>query len=363
MSGPAANAHPAPDLGAIARRLATDTVEPAQGLCLTRRQLFQGSGQSGQFVGSRAAEQYAGMTAGLVGGGSETPYDVGGQQMRAGLIQAGMPALGRFTQGTEAPHSTATSLMGAVGAMGGYSLAAEALTKMDPGLLTSIARGGEVPPWAASMGIGQRQAAGFLNYQRKAPLFEITDSLVTGDQANTLRAVRSKEAGGGSFMDLVTDIHQKPRETAKAFQRRRGDAAMSIATDLGGAMFASGLVASPAEGAGVFLGQMGQDKDLAPFLKGRGVGAASPQGAEAAALAREADLIKQHGIIVTKLEGIVKALPAATTMETQADRGVQAAASGTSGAPGSVGYAIAALDMFLRRIDAAAAKNQPQKVK
>lgn len=334
------------------------------------RELFSGvAGRamaSGQFGGSRAAEQYGAITAGLIGGGSEVPLDVGAQQRNLGLITAGTAAFARFTQGTEAPLYRATSLQGAIAANGGYGAGAEALTKMSPELLTAMARGGDIPEWAKSLGLGAGEASKYLQYQRKAPLFEVVDDLVGGRAGKTLASVRAAEAGGGDFMDVIgAEVGvRRGGESSKAYQRRRAAAATGVATDLGAAMFASGLVQSPDEGAGIFLGQMAQNPDYAPALKARGVGAAAPQGAEKEALAREADLVKQHGIIVTKLENIIKGLPAATTLEQQADRAVGgiSAGAGQAGLPGSVGNLIAALETFRMGL-IRANQQQPQKAR
>ena len=310
---------------------------------------------SGQWVGSRAAMQYAGMTAGLIGGGSAVPNDVGGQQMMASLVGAGMPGFGRFTQGTEAPLYRATSLMGAVGAMGGYGLGAEYLTKMDPGLLMTIARGGEITPGARAMGVTQERAAAYLKYQRQAPLFEMVDELAANTPGGkTLAGVR---AAGGDFMDYINQQVGGARrgESPKQFQKRRADMALNVANDLGAAMVASGTAANQAEGAGIFLGQLTQDKEFAPYLRGKGVGAAAPKGAEAAALSRDADLVKSHGmdIVIKDLEKIIKALIPAAKLEGQAATTVDAIAKGAGGAglPGSIGDVISALQIFKNRIE------------
>lgn len=318
---------------------------------------------TGQYGGSRAATQYAGMAAGLIGGGSETPYDVGGQQRLAGLVQLGNAGFAQFTSGSKAPLYQATSLMGAVAAAGGYGGKAEALTQMDPALLTAIARGGDVPPWAASLGIGKDDALKFLQYQRRAPLFEVTDALVPDQAGATLGAVRAAEGAGGDFMTVIQDKVGKrgAGESARAYQRRRADAALGVATDLGAAMYASRVAGSPEEGAGIFLGQMAQDKDFAPYLKGRGVGAAAPKGAEKAALGREADLTLEHGKVVPLLEGILKALAPATDLEKGAGIAVGAIAAGSGGAglPGAIGNVITALEGLRARINS----QQPRKVR
>jgi hypothetical protein len=321
---------------------------------------------SGQFGGSRAAEQYAAIAAGLIGGGDAVPLDVGAQQRNLGMLRQGNAAFGNFTSGKMAPLYQATSLQGAVAAAGGYGSSAEALTKMSPELLTAISRGGDVPAWAQSLGVGKDQASKFLQFQRKAPLFEVVDSLVGGSAGKTLGRVRAAEANGGDFMSVIAeDVGGRGiGESKSAYQKRRFNAANKVATDLGAAMFASGTASSPDEGAGVFLGQLAQDPGFAPTLRGRGVGAAGPKGAEAAALDRESDLVKQHGVIAARLEGIIKALPAATSMERSADMAVKIiGGSGSSaGLPGAIGNTIAALQNLQATIQREMSR-QPQKVR
>lgn len=300
------------------------------------RELFGQVGQnamsSGQFGGAGATD-VARMYAGLIGGGAGAPLDVGEQQRRASMVMQGNAAFGRFTSGAEAPLYQATSLMGAMGATGGYSLATEALTQMKPELLTQMARGGEVPRWAKSLGLGQDEASKFLEYNRKAPLFEVIDQLVPeGTQAaQTLSRVRTAEESGGDFMTVAKEemagVKKKKGESGKAYARRRALAAQNIAEDLGAAMYASHLTSSPEEGTGIFLGQMAQDKELAPYLKGKGVGAAAPTGAEKEALGKQAEVMAGHArTIAEKVDKLVTQL-SPKAMEAGAEAGVAATRS------------------------------------
>lgn len=248
---------------------------------------------TGQFGGSIAAEQYASSTAGLIAGGDSIPLDVGGQQRRASMIQSGMSAFGGFTGGGKAPLYQATSNMGAIAAAGGYGAKSEAIRSMDPALLKTIAAGGDVPPWAAALGVGKEEATKFLQYQAKVGLFEVRDSSLSGTAATTMAKVREAEKNGGSFLSVVDAemgaLKQGKKESKRAFQGRQAAVQTRIATDLGAAMFASKLVADPETGAGIFMGQIAGRN-----LKGKGVGAAGPKGAEAIYLNDQAALVKDE---------------------------------------------------------------------
>jgi hypothetical protein len=320
---------------------------------------------SGAYGGSRAAEQTASMMAGLVAGGSTSPLDVGDQQRRMNLVMQGNETFAGFTQGTAAPLYQATSLTGAIAASGGYGGKAEYLRKLPPELLTTIARGGDIPAGAKAVGITADDASKFLKFNRSAPLFEVDEDRfdATTSTGKTLRDVRAAEATGGDFMDVVKSRtgEIKTGEKPKDFQKRRAKIALEVATDLGASMYASGLSPTQDAGTGVFLGQMAQDKDMAPFLKGKGVGAAAPAGAEKEALEQQADVKKRHGELMVKMEGLIKSLKP-VSMEQMADATVKGIASGEAGLPGSVGTLISALEVFKSEIDKSG-KTKPQKTK
>lgn len=234
---------------------------------------------SGQFGAGNTFSTYAGAAAGLVGGGAGAPLDVAEQQRRAAMLSSGMATFGGFTSGAAAPLYQMTSLLGATQAAGGYGASSEALSRMSPEVLTAISRGGAVPEWARGLGVDKGAASKFLDYQRRAPLFEVVDEMIGGDAGDLLKKVRGAEADGGSFMDVVKG------ETKGLKGASRARRATQIAEQLGGVLYSQGLSATPEAGAGVFLGQMAQDEGLAPALRGRGAHGAGPQGSEKEALA------------------------------------------------------------------------------
>jgi hypothetical protein len=234
---------------------------------------------SGQFGAGNTFSTYAGAAAGLVGGGAGAPLDVAEQQRRAGMLSAGMATFGGFTSGAAAPLYQMTSLLGATQAAGGYGASSEALSRMSPEVLTAISRGGAVPEWARGLGVDKGSASKFLDYQRKAPLFEVVDEMIGGDAGDLLKKVRGAEADGGSFMDVVKG------ETKGLKGASRARRATQIAEQLGGVLYSQGLASSPEAGAGVFEAQMLQDEGMAPGLRARGAHGVGPQGSEKEALA------------------------------------------------------------------------------
>jgi hypothetical protein len=240
--------------------------------------------QLGQFgAGDTAASYMSGMAA-LVAGGSGAPLDVAQQQRRMGLVQQGVGALGRFTNGTGSPFDKASSLMGAMGAMGGYSGGAEGLQRMSPDVLMGIANGGEVPTWAAAQGITSDSAKRMLGFGARSPFFQVYDEQFKGTAAGKLLSqVRGAEANGGDFRDLLKGKSNKEQDR--------------IRDTLGGVLFSSNLVGSPDEGSGMLLSMSSPG---AGRLKGGGVGAARPGGGEAAALLDSARAIESAGQSLNK---------------------------------------------------------------
>lgn len=330
----------------------------------TGRDLFHSFGQhamqSGQFGAGNTASHWMQNIAALVGGGPGTPFDVAEQQRRMMMVQSGLANNASFMQGSKAPLYQATSLMGAISASGGYGAGAEALRKLDPGVLQSIASGGEVPEYLKGL-LGnspeeaKMRARDALAYNRKAPFFEIMDDQFagTGEKETLLKELRSAEAGGGDVKSLIERRTAGLKGRAKEIETER------LAQQFGGILFAGGLAASGEEGAGTVLSMFGSD---ARRLKGGGVGAAGAAGAEAASLNREADLTQRHGELMVKMEGLIKALAPATALEKNAEAGIKSLGSMGAGLPGSVGTLIAALEQFRAEVQKST-KNVPQKVK
>lgn len=210
---------------------------------------------TGQFGGNGTAAAYAEGLAAMVGGGPEGGFDTAQQQRRLGMITAGESSFNSFTQGRKAPLYQATSLMGAIGAMGSYGSGAESLIKMDTGLLRTIANGGPVPEWAKGQGIGKEEANKYLNYSARVPFFETVDEYQQGPAADLLKKVRAAEGRGGSFKDVFAG-HSKKEQQAMAEQL--------------GALIPG---ETPEAGAGILLSMMSEGK-----LKGKGAHSVGAQG-------------------------------------------------------------------------------------
>ena len=260
------------------------------------RDLFQGLGHSAMAQGSWGAgntfSSYASAAASVVGGGPGVPTDVAEQQRRMGMLTSGNAAFGSMTSGALAPLYTATSVLGSIGAAGGWGGASEGLRKMSPELLTSVMRGGELPTWASSIGITKGMASGFLNEQRKTPLFEVNDQMFRGTEAGALlKRVREAESGGGSFLDIIREDSKGLKGKAKTRAQMR-DVQM-----LGGVEYASELAPTAEAGAGMFLSQMTQMPEFSA-LKGHGVGAAKAVGLEGKSLEEQAKVMAGHAKII-----------------------------------------------------------------
>lgn len=262
----------------------------------------------GQFGAGNTFATYAGSAAGLIGGGVGSPLDVAEQQRRMAMLQGGTAEFGGFTSGSKAPLYQMTSLLASAGAAGGYGSASESLNRMSPEVLTAIARGGAVPEWARSQGVTAEMATRFLDKSRRAPLYEVVDEMVGGDAGDLLKRVRGAERGGGSFMDVIAS------ETEGLKGARKARKAQQLAEQLGGVLYSQGLAATPEAGAGVFMTQMQQDPSMAPFLKGKGVGAAGPKGLEKEALADQANRLGEEAReIATSVKELVKVFDAFKT--------------------------------------------------
>lgn len=297
---------------------------------------------TGQYQGN-SAEAFARMAAAVVGGGAGAPMDVAEQMRRAAMFEGGLTNFGSLTSGAKAPLYQATSMFGAMGAMGGYGGGAEALMRMDPGLAMAIARGADIPDWAKGQGVTQEAAQKFLRYQRRAPLFEVVDDLYAGTETGALLGeVRKAEAGGGSFMDAFAARTKGLKGRARAHEEQR------LAELLGGALYTQGLAASPEAGAGTFLSQFSQAEGYgAGTLRGRGAGAAGPAGPEAAALQTEASQLRADSKIIAaniaKLTTAIAALPALSA-------GGQAGVAAAAGGPDSIQGAQAAFVTAVREM-------------
>lgn len=247
---------------------------------------------TGQFGSGNTAATYLGLAAGLVGGGVDggsVVADVAGQQRASMILAQGDETFAKFTQGSQAPLYMAASLLGAMGAAGGYNASAEALSRMDPKALTSIARGGEIPGYYRDMpGVTQESARNFLNYQRNSPFFEVIDSLNTGGQGELLGQVRSKMASGGSWIDVLND------KAGGLKGKDRLKARNVIVQELAGIISNSGSGINEAKAEGMLLSQLTQESDWASGLGGNGVGVSKPQGLEADALKAQAALYNQQ---------------------------------------------------------------------
>ncbi len=254
-------------------------------------QLLQRAAGTGQFGAGNAAATYATSMASLVGGGAGAPFDTAQQQRMASGILGGESAFGRLTTGAAAPLYQATSLMGGIRAMGGFSTGSEQLSKMSPALLKSISEGGDVPAWASGLGIGRGEAKSFLNQQARAPFFETVDEMVgPGKTKDLLAKVRGAEAGGGSFKDVFRGKSSKDQ--------------LKMAELLGPLVTGAG---SPEEGAMALMSQLGSGEGYTA-LKGRGVGAAGPRGLEKAAQDDKADAMGSAARTIQKSVEELKSL-------------------------------------------------------
>jgi hypothetical protein len=325
----------------------------------TGRDLFSQLGSramaSGQFGAGNTFANYAGAAAGFVGGGMGAPLDVAEQQRRAGMLASGTEQMAGFMSGSKAPLYQMTSLLGSIGAAGGYGGASEALAKMRPEVMQSIAAGGEIPAWARAQGVTKEMARANLKYQERAPLMEVVDSLQGGQAAELLKSYRATEARtGGGFRTFAAE--QTKGLTGRAKARRETE----LAEILGGMVPGT----SPEEGAGTLLSQLVVD---GPKLKGRGVGAAAPQGLEKEALADQAArTMKAAETIASSVSTLVKNLDAFNTkdVEDAAVSGVKAAAGGQGSdiatAAGDFERAAAQVAAVLRNLER---KNGPVKTR
>lgn len=263
------------------------------------RDYFGGATQSllrtGQMGAGDTASTYLRSTAGLIAGGMGAPNDVAQQQRLMNALAGGVDNYAAFTTGAKAPLYQATSLLGSIGAMGGYSTASEGLSSMRPEVVAGIMRGGEVPAWAKAIGIDREAVTSFGNYQRKAPFFEVMDQGLEGTRAGDLMSqIRGYESGGGSYVDLFKS------ETGGLKGKKKAQKITQLASELSGVLYSQGLAASPEEAMGTLLAPLSQDKELAPFLKGKGVGAASPKGSEKIALEEQAKSLSFHAEEIAK---------------------------------------------------------------
>jgi hypothetical protein len=278
----------------------------------TGRDFFGGASSSllrtGQMGAGDTASTYMRGTAGLIAGGIGAPNDVAQQQRLAAALSSGTENLAAFTSGTKAPLYQATSLLGGIGAMGGYGTAAEGLSGMRPEVVAGIMRGGEVPVWAKALGIDKDAVSSFGNYQRKSPFFEVMDQgLESGSRASELMSkIRGFEGAGGSYVDMFRD------ETKGLKGKAKSKKITQLAEELSGVLSSQGLAASPEEAMGTLMAPLSQDKEFSPFLKGKGVGAAKPKGLEAEALAEQAKILANHADTIAKnvkdMSEVIKAM-------------------------------------------------------
>lgn len=298
-------------------------------------ELFTQFGQmamgTGQFGAGNTAANYIGLAAGLVGGVDErgkATLDVAEQQRRMMQLGAGNAAFAGITQGKQAPMYQATSLLGAISAMGGYSMGAENLSRMDPTLLASIARGGKVPDYYWGQGIGRDQAKAFLRYQNRMPFAEVTDEMVTGEAGGLLKEIRAAEAGGGSFIDVLNSKVRglSGRDRAKTGQMWTERMAGIIQANLGW---------TGEQASGALMAPLIAQEDWAKPLMGKGVGVGAPKGLEGEQAKQQAEILKaEAGLGKVRREdiqdasnNIVKAIQDQTAEMLAANRGAKAAAS------------------------------------
>jgi hypothetical protein len=273
----------------------------------------------------------------------------------AGQLSGGMNDFGAFTSGAKAPLYKATSLMAAIGAMGGYSLGAEELRRLDPKQLTAIARGekGAMSPALASLGITPEIAAKFLKASGSAPLMEVNASRVGGSAGAVVAAYQKEVSTGGTYQTMVEKA-VGPRghnEKASAYAARRVAKAQEIAGQLGVAAHAAGLSTSIESGTGMFFGQLTGAKGWATPLKGKGVGAAGPAGLEKEAINKQAEVVTDNGKQAKDAADIIKAVNPLELRKKAADSvGLLGSESYGAGINGSVGALIGALQAFAKEI-------------
>jgi hypothetical protein len=297
------------------------------------RDMFTQMGQqmlgTGQFGAGNAASTYLGMAAGLVGGVNEkgrATLDVAEQQRRLLQLTKGDTAFAGITQGKHAPMYQATSLLGAINAMGGeYSMGAEQLSRMDPKLIASIARGGNSPAGYAALGIGKEQAGSFLRYQNRMMFAEVTDDMVRGEAGDVLARVRGSEKRGGSFINTINDAVAGMKGKSRV---KEADRLLDImSTTIGGS-----LGMDPDTAKGMLMGQLTTQEDWARgFAKTGGAGVAAPKGLEAAQLKKEGEIKGQESTlgnlqdIAANTEKIYKAIERQTELLMGSDSGARAA--------------------------------------
>jgi hypothetical protein len=236
-------------------------------------QLLQRAAGTGQFGAGNAAATYATSMASLVGGGPGAPFDTAQQQRMMAGLPGGESAFGRLTTGAAAPLYQATSLMGGIKAMGGFSLASEKLSQASPALLKAINEGADVPNWMSGLGIGTKEVKSFLNQQARAPFLETVDEMVpAGKTKDLLNQIRGAESKGGSFKDV--------------FRGKSSKEQLKMAELLGPLVTGA---SSTEEGTMALMSQLGMSEGYTA-MKGRGVGAAGPRGLEKAALDDKADV-------------------------------------------------------------------------
>lgn len=325
------------------------------------RDLFGGLSQQmsagGMYGNGGLAAKAMDQAASLVAGGTGVPFDVAQQQYRMQSLMQGNAALGGFMNGSKAPLYQATSLMGAIGARGGYDAGAEMLMKMDPMQLQAIASGGPIPEALKGM-VTQEDAQKFLKTGRKQPFLELQDYMFKDGSPQRKMLEDLRGSYDGDAQALILDKTKGMTGKAKAKEQDR------LAKVLGGMLVGGGVAGSLQEGEGIvdtmLLGTTGK-------LKGHGVGAAAPKGPEAKALEDQAKLLKTESTMVDKLTKFIDFFigeGGSTGMAKTAQGGVAAAAAGQGSSVESAAQdAATALFRMAAVMKQSTSKAAPQKAK
>lgn len=299
-------------------------------------QSMQGTGQFGD-RGSSAA--YAAGMAGLLRG-QYGQLDVAQQQGRMALMQAGDPMTASLSKGTLAPLYQATGLLGAISASGGYGAGAEALTRMDPRLIATIARGGAIPTEYAGE-VSQQSAQKFQkDYLNKGAFFEVQDSMFKGkEQKDFLRNLRAE---GGDVTSMIFS------QTAGLKGVARDKEITRLERVGGGILEMSGIASSSAAGAGTIQNLM-FGAGYGKALKAGGVGAAAPRGGEGEALSKQTEVVTELGKLGPAIERLITILKPKDLLETgKAGQSAVGSAGNDNDVDGGVQVLKDALDNFAR---------------
>lgn len=252
------------------------------------RDLFSGIGRNALATGMYGSENLnwvGGAGATMVYGGGQ---DVGGQQNSLQRYFLGGQAEAAYTSGSRSSFDRVVANEASMAATGGFGASSKALMRMskDPRLLASIAGGGAVPEWAEGL-VTKESAGSFLDRTRRARFANVVDSTFGTDplRSGLLKDLRSMNNDSNLVLRDRMESTGLKKGSKEWFAKER-----KLTMNMGSILEGENPLADAGLLEESFLRSMGLTTP-----KGKGHWAASPKGAEAAALKQEKENLEAKG--------------------------------------------------------------------